>query len=778
MDQTKRIIIMLAVVMGLLYVWPLIFPPPQKQKEKTEEQKTESPASSSPTGPTEMQAPAPEGGTPQPQPSPEGGTVQPQPQPQPAPPAPAPEGGTPQPQPPAEATPPAAAPPEETATEKEITIETKHLRAVFTSRGGALKSLEILPAEGKQYGINLIDFNDEAHKRLSLVVNTSEDGDPTGVDKIYSVSKEPTRTDPVVEFRTTWGEGEKRKTLIKTYDFSRREGDSPYAFRVTLRFLGAEAQPEKLKFTLIGGVGIKKADPFVPELEGHIVTPNKHDRFEIPAIFDETKTVSNEKIRLVAVTSKYFTIALIPITFEDQNGSASLAPVLTAKEGGVKDPKKNSVVTSLSYDATLSHAVGEAGYKSDSGPCEFIFYAGPLEEEKLQVLSSHGLPVLIAKGWFADIITPISKVVMLCMKGINKVVGSYGIAIIVLTVIVRLLMFPLSKKQQVSMQKMQKLAPKMKAIKDKYKGNKQKQNEETIKLYKQYGVNPAAGCLPLLIQLPIFFGLFGALRYAIELRKEVFLYITDLSLPDGQSLPFLKLDFTVPVINFEMQYLNILPIVMIIVWVVQQALAPKAVDPQQRQQQKMMMVMPIIFGFLLYNYAAGLSIYMICNMFLGMVEQSIVKRVVAKHISDEVPEDISPARKAVKGRLKAGRRDSISSSAEDKPSKARSMNMPGKQSDGNSIVLKCRKCQAVYRLGEDAVVASTRTVASDIMASGGKVVGYSPYTGTDLVQHGTLNPDFKAKHDRSLAFLRNARTKGIKLSWRCAKCEETQEYPW
>jgi YidC/Oxa1 family membrane protein insertase len=217
---------------------------------------------------------------------------------------------------------------------------------------------------------------------------------------------------------------------------------------------------------------------------------------------------------------------------------------------------------------------------------------------------------------------------------------------------VRLILFPLSKKQQLSMQKMQKLAPKLKAIREKFKGNRQKQNEETVKLYKQYGVNPAAGCLPLVIQLPVFFGLFGALSYAIELRKQPFLYITDLSVADGLSMQFLKTDITVPLIGFNIQYLNILPIVMIIVWVLQQALAPRAVDPQQRSQQKMMMVMPVIFGLLLYNYAAGLSIYMICNMFLGMVEQAIVKRIVARHIADEEPQPVSQP----KGAKQTGRR--------------------------------------------------------------------------------------------------------------------------
>jgi YidC/Oxa1 family membrane protein insertase len=523
--------------------------------------------------------------------------------------------------------------PREPAIEKDIAMETQYLRAVFTSKGAALKALEILPAEGKQYAIKLIDFSGDARERLSLLVNTDQAGNPTA-GNIYYVKHEP-GSPLVIEFTTEWTEDGNTKTLVKTFDFTRKDGDSPYAFHVALQFK-SEKPADKIKFTLMSSATITRADPFVPEVEGHIVAMDKHDKYSVSAVFESEKSVTGAKICLVAVTGKYFATALIPVTFADREGGATLAPALTAAEGGTNDAQRNSILASLTYEAPLDTT------------CDFIFYAGPRQEEKLAALVKQcpGITQLKASmGWW--ITGDIAKGILWAMNLIHKAVGNYGVAIIVLTVIVRLAMFPMSKKQQLSMQKMQKLAPRLKAIKDKYKGNRQKINEETVKLYKDYGVNPAAGCLPLLIQIPIFFGLFGALRYAIELRNESFLgYIIDLSLPDGHGHPALQTNFTVPLIGLHVVYFNILPIVMIFVWVLQQALAPKAVDPQQRQQQKMMMIMPIIFGLLLYNYAAGLSIYMICNMFLGMVEQSIVKRIVKKHISDEVPEPVSPARRA------------------------------------------------------------------------------------------------------------------------------------
>jgi YidC/Oxa1 family membrane protein insertase len=619
--------------------WQYLFRP----QEPLQEQKTESPAT-----PQE---------NPQGQPSMEAANIPPSPQP-PAPPAPT-AAQTPQTAAPPEGPPPAqgggeTAPsqpaPAQTGGEalpplppqpkeaEDVTIETQYLRAVFTSKGGALKSLEILPFDGKQYGIELIDFNGEAHQHLSLLVNTAENGNPTGAENIYSIARQ---TGTLVEFTTEWDEGENRKSLVKTFDFTRKDGDSPYAFHVTLQFKSTKPD-DKIKFTLTGSAAITKADPFIPNDNGHIITRDKHDSYTVPGVFESEKSLSGAKISLVAVTGKYFATALIPITLAERDGDATLAPSLTAKEGGTKDERENSIVESLAYEVPLVpfETTGAAGYRSDSGACEFIFYTGPRQEEKLAALVKQCPRITELKasmGWW--LIGDIGKAILFIMNGIQKVVGNYGLAIIVLTIAVRLAMFPLSKKQQLSMQKMQKLQPRMKAIKDKYKGNRQKQNEETIKLYKQYGVNPASGCLPLLIQLPVFFGLFGALRYAIELRKASFLgYINDLSLPDGHGHPALQMDFTVPLINFHIAYLNILPLVMIVVWVLQQALAPRAVDPQQRQQQKMMMVMPVVFGFLLYNYAAGLSIYMICNMFLGLVEQTIVKRIVRKHLSEELPQ--------------------------------------------------------------------------------------------------------------------------------------------
>jgi YidC/Oxa1 family membrane protein insertase len=211
----------------------------------------------------------------------------------------------------------------------------------------------------------------------------------------------------------------------------------------------------------------------------------------------------------------------------------------------------------------------------------------------------------------------------------HSITWNWGVAIILLTVLVRLVLFPLSRMQQVSMhrygQKVQKLKPELDRLREKHKNNRQKMNQEVMALYKAHGVNPVplAGCLPMLINLPVFIGLFYTLRTAAELRHAPFmLWIKDLSMPDA------LMAFKVPhnVLFFTATGLHVLPILMTVTWYLQQRMTPLPADPQQAQTQKMMRIMPIFFGLLLYEYASGLSLYMFTSSLLGIFEQQIIKK--------------------------------------------------------------------------------------------------------------------------------------------------------
>ena len=170
-----------------------------------------------------------------------------------------------------------------------------------------------------------------------------------------------------------------------------------------------------------------------------------------------------------------------------------------------------------------------------------------------------------------------------------------------------------------AMKKMQAVQPHMEALRAEHKDNPQKLNKEMMGLYKKHGVNPMGGCLPMFLQMPVFFALYKALLRSIELRGSSFLWIKDLSMPDGVPLPF-----TLPLIGNS---INVLPLMMMVAMVFQQKASSMNRAPQSdqaRQQQQMMMFMPLMFGFILYNFPAGLVLYWLTNTILTTVEQRAV----------------------------------------------------------------------------------------------------------------------------------------------------------
>ncbi|MHC4823731.1 MAG: membrane protein insertase YidC [Planctomycetota bacterium] len=224
----------------------------------------------------------------------------------------------------------------------------------------------------------------------------------------------------------------------------------------------------------------------------------------------------------------------------------------------------------------------------------------------------------------------VAPIILWIMAFFHGIVGNWGIAIILLTVVVKAAVFPIMRHSQVKMAmyqaKMAKVKPQIDAINKKYKDNPQQKNQETMKLYQQHKLSPPiGGCLPMFLQMPIFVGLFQALRSSILIRQEPFmLWIDDLSKPDA------LIDFGGPILGFwpfsGITTFNLLPLIMVVLWVTHQRSMPKPTDPQQAQMQKMMAFMPILFGLILYNYAAGLSLYMITSSAIGIFEQQVIRK--------------------------------------------------------------------------------------------------------------------------------------------------------
>jgi YidC/Oxa1 family membrane protein insertase len=251
--------------------------------------------------------------------------------------------------------------------------------------------------------------------------------------------------------------------------------------------------------------------------------------------------------------------------------------------------------------ASVSGAAASDRYK---------LYIGPKE---LDILKSAGKDIdrAIDHGYFGFISVPLLYV----LHFFHRFTRSYGIDIIILTVLIKLIMWPLTHKSFTSMKAMQKLGPQMEKLKERYANDKEKLNKEIMDLYKRNGVNPLGGCLPMALQFPVFIGLYNALSTPIELRHAPFLWIPDLSRPDWQALPF----------TFNGWHLGvpILTIIMGATMFIQQWMTPSAGDPNQK---KMMMLMPLMFTFMFVSFPAGLTVYWLVNNVLGIAQQYWINR--------------------------------------------------------------------------------------------------------------------------------------------------------
>jgi YidC/Oxa1 family membrane protein insertase len=239
----------------------------------------------------------------------------------------------------------------------------------------------------------------------------------------------------------------------------------------------------------------------------------------------------------------------------------------------------------------------------------YQLYMGPKSMQELKQVGND-LDKLIDFGWFDFIAKPC----VWLMNVFYGVIPNYGVAIIILTILVKILLWPLGAKSYKSMSEMKKIQPLMKEIREKYKNDKKKMNQEVMGLYRTYKINPLGGCLPMVVQLPVFFALYRMLYEAIELRHaHFFLWIDDLSAPDrlfhfGFSIPFMEPPYGIPVLTLVMGASMLL----------QQKMSPPMGDATQA---KMMMFMPLVFTVIFINFSSGLVLYWLTNNILSIAQQ-------------------------------------------------------------------------------------------------------------------------------------------------------------
>jgi len=297
----------------------------------------------------------------------------------------------------------------------------------------------------------------------------------------------------------------------------------------------------------------------------------------------EAPFVRDQGLKWGGVASNYFLVALLPPEPQAEGGPAFKA----SAEGDV-------------YNLVLDKPLGiiEPGAEQTY---ECIYYLGPKDQEVLDG-APNDLGLAVNLGWFDFIAKPL----LVGLNIINGFVGNYGLSIIILTIFIKIILWPLSHKSYKSMNQMKKLQPMMSKIREKYKDDRQKMNEEMMNLYKTYKVNPAGGCLPMVLQIPVFIGLYQALLNSLELRHAPFI----------THLPFTDMIWIADLSAKDPYYIT--PIVMGATMFLQQKMTPSPGDPTQA---KIMLFMPIFFTFIFLNFPAGLVVYWLANNVLSIAQQ-------------------------------------------------------------------------------------------------------------------------------------------------------------
>ncbi|MDD3886082.1 MAG: membrane protein insertase YidC [Victivallaceae bacterium] len=242
----------------------------------------------------------------------------------------------------------------------------------------------------------------------------------------------------------------------------------------------------------------------------------------------------------------------------------------------------------------------------------FNYFAGPKETALLGDFAPSAQRMMHLSWGPLDYL---SQLLLWALMKLDALCGSYGWSIVILTLIVRLLFFPITAKANLSMRKMQTVQPKLKELREQYKGNQQLLSQKTMELYRQNGVNPFGGCLPILLQIPVFFALYATLDGAVQLRQVPFLWSTDLAGPDTIA--------TIPLFYWNLP-INPLVLAMTALMVIQQRLTPMSMDPMQK---KMMLAMPVVMLLFLYNLPSGLTLYWTVSNFFSILQLLLQRRM-------------------------------------------------------------------------------------------------------------------------------------------------------
>jgi len=459
---------------------------------------------------------------------------------------------------------------------KDVTIDTDVFKAVFTTQGAALKKLVLKKYKDQvgSAGKEIVLTNENNLNQLTLVSEfpgliASAGNIFTASAANLSVGSTETKS---VDFTFMSPAGVQ---FVKRFTFT----GSGYgiALDYVLRNRSSAPQDGTLQTVLRNRSLKPKEDAGRFEVFGPATLSESGVAFDAISDLSKAEKTYSKAVKWTGFADKYFLTAL---TAKDSSiGSVSLKDA-----NGILEQRISSAKISL-----------EPGKEST---VSYNLYFGPKDIDLLKAQGER-LEAVIDLGWFAVIAKPLLH----SLKLFYGYLHNYGLAIIVITVILKILFFPLTHKSYKSMKQMQKLQPKMQELKDKFKDDRDALNRSVMELYKTHKVNPLGGCLPMVVQIPVFFGLYKALMFSIELRQAPFYFwLQDLSAKD----PY-----------------YVTPIIMGATMFIQQKMTPTNMDPIQA---KMMLALPVVFTAMFLNFPSGLVLYWLVNNILTIAQQMYINK--------------------------------------------------------------------------------------------------------------------------------------------------------
>ena len=486
--------------------------------------------------------------------------------------------------------------------EQDVSVETPHVIAVFTNRGARLKSWRLKA------------YKDSRNEPLELVANDLAESHPLPFSlKVPEDALTGTLNGALYKLQGNAPQGSQSAPVSLTFEYQDSNGLhavkqftlDPATYTVALNATVSQGD-RRIRPTIVWGPGLGDSDSqtgrYAVKPGGLFASAGKVTRLAARAV--TTQPTYDQDFDYAGVDDHYFT------TLALKTGTAKLAfqPVSIPPPNGSKDPGRD--LMSYSIEPT--------------GDGALTFYVGPKDFDTLSSINRDFVKA-INFGMFSVIVVPLLR----SLNWIHGFVGNYGWSIVALTVFINLVLFPLNHKSVVSMRKMQEIQPETKAIQERYAKLKatdparQKMNQELMALYRERGVNPASGCVPILLTLPVFLAFYSLLTTAIELRGAPFVgWIHDLSQPD----PY-----------------YVMPILVGISQIVTQWMTPQAgVDPTQ---QKMMLIMPLVLIFVFVSTPAGALIYWLVGNIWRLGQQYLTNYLIG-------PPNIRTIRPAAERRVK------------------------------------------------------------------------------------------------------------------------------